>query len=63
MQGSPALRVIEVPAGERQAYAGLLFRRWRIERDRFDAARGYAPDLCEDGIPVRDMIWLERVLE
>jgi len=44
-------------------YLRLGFRPWRIERDRFSAARGYAPDLCEDGIPVRDAIWLERALE
>jgi ribosomal protein S18 acetylase RimI-like enzyme len=44
-------------------YLRLGFRPWRIERDRFSVARGYAPDLCEDGIPVRDAIWLERALE
>jgi GNAT superfamily N-acetyltransferase len=44
-------------------YLRLGFRPWRIERDRFDAARGYAPGLCEDGIPIRDMIWLDWTLE
>jgi ribosomal protein S18 acetylase RimI-like enzyme len=43
-------------------YLRLGFRPWRIERDRFDEARGYALGLCEDGIAVRDMIWLDCAL-
>lgn len=39
------------------------FRPWRIERDRFTVERGYAPDLHEDGMLVRDMIWLDRALQ
>ncbi|MCX4244298.1 GNAT family N-acetyltransferase [Paraliomyxa miuraensis] len=44
-------------------YLRLGFRPWRIERDRFTEARGYPPGLCEDGIEVRDMIWLDCTLE
>lgn len=43
-------------------YQRLGFRMLRIERDWFNAARGYADDLEENGIPVRDRVWLDRAL-
>ena len=33
-----------------------------IERDAFSPARGYPEGLEENGIPVRDMGWLDRGL-
>lgn len=54
--GTVELRSVAV-VPERQG-----FRPWRIERDRFTVERGYAPDLREDGLRVRDMIWLDRTL-
>lgn len=44
-------------------YQKVGFRLWRIERDYFSAEKGYGPECVEDGIPVRDMIWLERALD
>ncbi|MCA9647238.1 MAG: GNAT family N-acetyltransferase [Polyangiaceae bacterium] len=51
-------------AGTRQLrfYQRLGFRFLRIERDWFCAERGYADGLLEEGIPLRDRIWLDRVL-
>ncbi|MEM9460240.1 MAG: GNAT family N-acetyltransferase [Myxococcota bacterium] len=43
-------------------YQRLGFRMLRIDRDWFTAARGYPEDLEEDGIPVRDRVWLDRAL-
>lgn len=33
-----------------------------IERDFFNGARGYPGDLYENGIPVRDMVWMDLEL-
>ena len=38
------------------------FRMWKIERDFFSPAQGYPVGHEEDGIPVRDMLWLDRKL-
>jgi hypothetical protein len=36
------------------------FRFWRIERDVFAPERGYPEGLEENGIPLRDMVWLDQ---
>jgi len=41
-------------------YQRLGFRMWRVERDFFSAQRGYPVGLEENGIPVRDMLWLDQ---
>lgn len=38
------------------------FRLLRVERDYFSEARGYPPDLRENGIAVRDMVWMDQWL-
>jgi len=43
-------------------YQRAGFRMWRVERDFFDRVRGYPIGLEENGIPVRDMLWLGRKL-
>jgi len=43
-------------------YQRAGFRMWKVERDFFSPARGYAIGLEEDGIPVRDMLWLDQDL-
>lgn len=51
-------------AGTRQLrfYQRLGFRFLHIERDWFCAERGYADGLEEEGIPLRDRVWLDRAL-
>jgi len=44
-------------------YQRCGFRPWRIERDYFTPVRGYAEGLEENGIPVRDMVWLDRDIQ
>ena len=39
-------------------YQQLGFRFLKVERDAFTAERGYSPGLRENGIPVRDRVWL-----
>jgi hypothetical protein len=48
--------------GQIAFYQKAGFRMWKIERDFFSEARGYPPDLEENGIPLRDMIWFDREL-
>ena len=43
-------------------YQKAGFRIWRIERDFFSAARGYPEGTEENGIPLRDMVWLDQQL-
>jgi GNAT superfamily N-acetyltransferase len=43
-------------------YQKTGFRPWRVERDFFTRERGYDPTLAEHGIPLRDMLWLDRDL-
>ena len=38
------------------------FRLWRIERDYFSPEHGYPADLEENGIPLRDMVWMDQEL-
>ena len=48
--------------GQLAFYQKCGFRLDRIERDFFSAARGYPPDLQENGIPIRDMVWMDQAL-
>jgi predicted N-acetyltransferase YhbS len=48
--------------GQIAFYQKAGFRMWKIERNVFSAERGYPPGLEENGIPLRDMIWLDREL-
>jgi ribosomal protein S18 acetylase RimI-like enzyme len=43
-------------------YQKIGFRIWKIERDFFNAARGYPEGIEENGIPLRDMVWLDQRL-
>ncbi len=43
-------------------YQKIGFRLWMIERDFFNADRGYPADLTENGILVRDMVWMDQTL-
>jgi len=43
-------------------YQHAGFRMWRVERDFFTPARGYPIGLEENGIPVRDTLWLDQDL-
>jgi ribosomal protein S18 acetylase RimI-like enzyme len=49
--------------GQLAFYQKAGFRLWRIERDVFTPERGYPPGLEENGIPLRDMVWLEQALD
>lgn len=61
-----ARRVVVATAtsGPRQFafYQRCGFRPLTIERDHFDVARGYDGTESENGIPVRDVVWLDRLL-
>ena len=48
--------------GQLAFYQKAGFRLWRIERDYFTAARGYPQDIEENGIPLRDMVWMDQEL-
>lgn len=48
--------------GQLAFYQKAGFRLWKIERDFFSPERGYPEDLEENGIPLRDMVWLERTI-
>jgi GNAT superfamily N-acetyltransferase len=43
-------------------YQRCGFRLSHIERDYFNEARGYPPDLAHDGIPLRDMVWMDQTI-
>lgn len=40
-------------------YQKAGFRLWKIERDFFGPARGYPEGLEENGIALRDMVWMD----
>jgi GNAT superfamily N-acetyltransferase len=40
-------------------YQRVGFRLTHVERDFFTPERGYPPGLSENGIPTRDMVWME----
>lgn len=48
--------------GQLGFYQRAGFRLFAIEHDHFDEARGYDGTETENGIPVRDMVWLDRLL-
>lgn len=48
--------------GQLAYYQEAGFRLWRIERDFFSPARGYPEFMQENGIRVRDMVWMEQML-
>jgi len=43
-------------------YQRMGFRMWKVERDFFSPARGYPIGVEENGIPVRDILWLDQDL-
>ena len=43
-------------------YQRLGFRLTHVDRGFFTIERGYPPGLSENGIPIRDMVWMERSL-
>jgi ribosomal protein S18 acetylase RimI-like enzyme len=43
-------------------YQKAGFRLWKIERDFFSPARGYPGGLEENGILLRDMVWMDQEL-
>jgi ribosomal protein S18 acetylase RimI-like enzyme len=48
--------------GQLAFYQKAGFRVHRIEREFFSAARGYPQGLEENGIPLRDMVWMDQEL-
>jgi ribosomal protein S18 acetylase RimI-like enzyme len=46
--------------GQLAYYQKAGFRLARIERDFFSPERGYPDGLVENGIPVRDMVWMDQ---
>ena len=48
--------------GQLAYYQKAGFRLWRIERDFFSPARGYPEGIEENGIPLRDMVWMDQEL-
>jgi ribosomal protein S18 acetylase RimI-like enzyme len=48
--------------GQLAFYQKAGFRLWRIERDFFASERGYPEGIEENGIPLRDMVWMEQEL-
>jgi ribosomal protein S18 acetylase RimI-like enzyme len=48
--------------GQLAFYQKTGFRLWRIERDYFTAERGYPQGIEENGISLRDMVWMDQEL-
>lgn len=48
--------------GQLAFYQKAGFRLSQIERDFFTPARGYPADAEENGIPLRDMVWMDQAL-
>ena len=48
--------------GQLAFYQKTGFRLERVERDYFTPSRGYAADALENGIPLRDMVWMDQQL-
>jgi ribosomal protein S18 acetylase RimI-like enzyme len=48
--------------GQLAYYQKAGFRLLRIERDFFSPARGYPEVMEENGIRLRDMVWMEQIL-
>jgi ribosomal protein S18 acetylase RimI-like enzyme len=49
--------------GQLAYYQKAGFRLWKIERDFFRPERGYQVGIEENGIPIRDMVWMDRQLD
>ncbi len=63
-RGVTRVTVGTASSGTRQLafYQRCGFRLSHVERDYFTADRGYPPGLTEHGLPVRDMVWMDRAL-
>ena len=63
-RGTRRLVVGTASSGIRQLgfYQRLGFRLTHVDRDFFTPERGYPADDHENGIPVRDMVWMDRAL-
>jgi ribosomal protein S18 acetylase RimI-like enzyme len=48
--------------GQLAYYQKAGFRLARIERDFFSLDRGYPEGILENGIPLRDMVWMDQEL-
>jgi GNAT superfamily N-acetyltransferase len=44
-------------------YQRCGFRPTHVERDCFTPEKGYPAGLTENGIPIRDMVWMDRDIE
>lgn len=60
--GAQKVIVGTASSGVRQLafYQRLGFRLTHVERDYFTAEKAYPANLSENGIPTRDMVWMER---
>ncbi len=47
-------------AGTLRFYQRCGFRVHSVERDYFDAARGYDGTEAIEGVPIRDLVWFDR---
>ena len=63
-RGTRSVVVGTASSGVRQLafYQRCGFRVSHVERDFFTEAKGYPADLTENGIPTRDMVWMDRSL-
>jgi ribosomal protein S18 acetylase RimI-like enzyme len=62
-----AVRYVTVGAsssgiGQLTFYQKAGFRFWKIERDFFSPARGYPEGTKENGILLRDLVWMDQAL-
>jgi ribosomal protein S18 acetylase RimI-like enzyme len=48
--------------GQLAFYQKIGFRLWKIERDFFSDERGYVAGIEENGIPLRDLVWMDQEL-
>jgi ribosomal protein S18 acetylase RimI-like enzyme len=48
--------------GQLAYYQKAGFRLWKIERDFFSPDRGYPEGIEDNGIPIRDMVWMDQEL-
>lgn len=63
-RGVERVTVGTASSGTRQLafYQRCGFRLSHVERDYFTVEKGYPPGLTEHGLPVRDMVWMDRAL-
>jgi ribosomal protein S18 acetylase RimI-like enzyme len=63
-RGVERVTVGTASSGTRQLafYQRCGFRLTHVERDYFSAEKGYPEGLTEHGLPVRDMVWMDRTL-